>query len=69
MPLIARKDVERTKVLSVRLPESLLGLLDDYARHVNADRSYVVTEALRYVFTEDSEFADAHGLLKQRRAR
>jgi hypothetical protein len=38
MPLLARKEVERTKALSVRLPESVLGLLDDYARHVNADR-------------------------------
>jgi predicted transcriptional regulator len=69
MPLLARKEVERTKALSVRLPESVLGLLDDYARHVNADRSYVVTEALRYVFAEDSEFAKAHDLVKQRRQR
>jgi predicted transcriptional regulator len=67
--LIARRETERSKAVSVRLPESVLALLDRYAAHVNADRSYVVTEALRIVFREDREFAEQHGLAAPRRTR
>jgi hypothetical protein len=30
---------------------------------------YVVTEALRYAFSEDREFAESHGLARPKRTR
>jgi predicted transcriptional regulator len=67
--LIARRETERSKAVSVRLPESVLGLLDQYCERVNGDRGYVIAEALRIVFREDREFAQQHGLAAPRRAR
>jgi predicted transcriptional regulator len=69
MPIIKRREVEETEVITVRLPQSVARLLDAYAKHVNGDRGYVVTEALRYVFSRDPEFAREHGLASPRRRR
>lgn len=69
MSLIARKEKEETKVVPVRLPMSVIELLDAYGQHVNGDRGYVVAEALKIVFSQDREFAELHGLVRERRGK
>lgn len=69
MTLIARKEAEPIKPLSVRLPERLLGLVDAYAQQVNGDHAYVISGALQRLFEQDREFAEADGLTAPRRAR
>jgi predicted transcriptional regulator len=69
MPIIKPRESEPTDVITVRLPQSVVRLLDEYAKRVHGDRAYVIAESLRYVFSRDPEFAREHGLASLRRRR
>jgi len=53
----------KTTNLQVRLEEEVRRNLDRYAEFLEANPSYVVSEALKFLFRKDDEFkrwADAH---------
>ena len=53
----------KTTYLQVRLEEEVRRNLDRYAEFLDANPSYVVSEALKFLFRKDDEFkhwADAH---------
>jgi predicted transcriptional regulator len=53
----------KTTNLQVRLEEEVRRNLDRYAEFLDANPSYVVSEALKFLFRKDDEFkrwADAH---------
>jgi predicted transcriptional regulator len=53
----------KTTNLQVRLEEEVRRNLDRYAQFLDANPSYVVSEALKFLFRKDDEFkrwADAH---------
>jgi hypothetical protein len=46
----------KTKTLQVRLEEEVRHDLDRYAEFIDANTSYVVSEALKLLFKKDEEF-------------
>ena len=46
----------KTTTLQVRLEEEVRHKLDRYAEFINANASYVVSEALKLLFRKDAEF-------------
>jgi hypothetical protein len=46
----------KTTNLQVRLEEEVRGNLDKYAEFIEANASYVVSEALKHLFRKDEEF-------------
>jgi predicted transcriptional regulator len=46
----------KTTTLQVRLEEEVRHNLDRYAEFINANASYVVSEALKFLFRKDEEF-------------
>ena len=46
----------KTTTLQVRLEEEVRGNLDKYAEFIDANASYVVSEALKLLFRKDEEF-------------
>ena len=46
----------KTTTLQVRLEEEVRGNLDKYAEFLDANSSYVVSEALKLLFKKDEEF-------------
>ena len=46
----------KTTTLQVRLEEELRHNLDRYAEFIDANASYVVSEALKFLFRKDEEF-------------
>ncbi|HEY6373815.1 MAG TPA: hypothetical protein VIX37_24805 [Candidatus Sulfotelmatobacter sp.] len=48
----------KTTTLQVRLGEEVRRNLDRYAEFIDANSSYVVSEALKLLFKKDAEFKD-----------
>lgn len=46
----------KTTTLQLRLEDEVRGKLDRYAEFIDANASYVVSEALRLLFKRDEEF-------------
>ena len=56
MALLKAPTKQKTTTLQIRLEEDVRGTLNRYAQFIDANPSYVVSEALKLLFKRDQEF-------------